>query len=600
MTLKAEVPDFRPDVMAETIDLRRSIHYSTLFRYVFGASAIIVAFVLKGQSLLPWPQFLIVTLVFLAAAATLHLLSHHGTSRIRAYRLQPYFDVGFAPFFFAVSGGYCSPISIVLLIAAMYNGLLFTNNKRLPDRLFLYPTASYLVVALLQKSGIFPWYDDGIGYGNGLFFFSTTAFVTLIFLTGYFMVRRVNARQIRILEEHTRSFALFLERYEEEERRCSHARKMEAIGRITRGITHDFNNNIAAISGYATMLKKKLDGNEQSQSYLRHILEASKHASEILERLSCNGKGDIIHPVPVDITETITTAVAKAIGGSDVNITISPSHPPAPLLSPGNSVKFQAVLASLLRNACDACIPPACTVTVASEIIILDNNDPLRHCFRLTNESYIRITVTDNGRGMTPEVLDRIFEPFFTTKPKGNSSGMELANVWSYVIDFKGAIDVRSRPGEGSTFHLYLPLIMSCDHVTHVDTSPATSYTQAVLIVDDEPAVREIYSNILQDNDYTVFTSNNGAEAMKLLDSGLQTIGLVMLDMMMPVMDGSATFCALRAKYPSIKVLFMSGYVDQEKITALLKEPGTAFFRKPCDDEHLLSLVQSMLSPSTA
>ena len=161
-------------------------------------------------------------------------------------------------------------------------------------------------------------------------------------------------------------------------------------------------------------------------------------------------------------------------------------------------------------------------------------------------------------------------------------------------------IEVRSAPGRGTTFRLFIPLVSAPRPSSPESTSPAIPLqppagTASIMIVDDEPSVREIYSDILIENGYTVRTCRDGGEAIRFFDEGGQAVDLVLLDMIMPRVNGKDTFLALRRRFPEMKVLFMSGLSDQDSIAELLREPATGFFQKPCDDEQLMEKVVSML-----
>jgi signal transduction histidine kinase/ActR/RegA family two-component response regulator len=554
----------------------------------------------NAREWLPWPWFLYGCGIVLVANLALHLFSLDSKNLPASYRLLPWFDIGFAPVLLATSGGALSPLIALFLLSVIASSLVITTDNHLPRYLFSASAAGYLGIALLQKSAMIPWVAAPAGTGTHQFFAFITVMVVLLHGAGYLLVRFVNKQHRRMIDALARSFTAFIEQRDDMARRCAHGKKMEAISRITGAIAHDFNNTIAAISGYASMLSKKLAGDEKCGSYISHIINASKQASVSLERFSRYGRAQqTFNPVPVDVNETIRSAVAKVAGECGPDCSISTSLSPVQQFTSGDPLQLRGNLICLLENAREACGNRG-KIVVAVDTTDIAENDPVRSCFPIPAGSYIHLTVRDNGRGMSSEVLDRLFEPFFTTKSRmSGNSDLGLTNVWRYVMEYHGAVDVQSHEQEGTTFHLYLPPFRQTAEpsAARQAANPVVQGTPSVkniLIIDDEPSVREIYSEILSDKQYSVFTACDGIEAVKLLETPPVPIHLVLLDMIMPGMDGAETFKVIRRNHPDIKVLFMSGIVNQEKMASLLNEPGTAFFQKPCDDEHLLAMVGSL------
>jgi len=391
------------------------------------------------------------------------------------------------------------------------------------------------------------------------------------------------------------------------EQQLAQSQKMQAIGHMAGGIAHDFNNIISAISGYAGLLKKRLPDDQRNLTFVEHIIEAGKHASTMTSQLSLLVKNDKPKAEPVDVHTVIKNTISMLQVNTTGSIKIATSLTANPSVTIGEETLLQNAIMNLGLNACDACVAGSGEVTISTTTSDLDTGNILCQSFSISAGQYVCIDVTDNGEGMTKEILSRIFEPYFTTKPKDKGTGLGLANVWKYVESYKGAIKVTSVPGAGTTFQVYLPL---SDRQTMVSTtSQFTKQHSAdhspdakknILIVDDEESVREIYSEILSDAGYKVITCNSGISALELVDSGDQVIDLVLLDIIMPGKSGPETFRELRLKRQDIKVILMSGMSINDKITQLTQEPGTFFFQKPCDDEQLLGYTKKMLSEPLA
>ena len=385
------------------------------------------------------------------------------------------------------------------------------------------------------------------------------------------------------------------------EHQLAHARKMEAIGQLAGGIAHDFNNIITAIGGYASLIKKKAAANEHSMKYVEHIINAGKHASIMINQLSLfvkNGKPRI---EPIDVHDIIQKSIAMLQSNLSSNITLSTDLKANPMTTFGDPTLLQNVFINLAINARDACEGREGLVSFATETVTIESSNTLCRTFSIGPGRYIRAIVGDNGCGMSQEMIEHIFEPYYTTKSKEKGSGLGLANVWRYIETFRGAIEVRSKSGQGTTFFLYLPLLnvlapQTLETPRGADViTPHQPAQQTILIADDEPSVREIYSEILADKGYKIYTCCDGREVIEFFESRNIPVDLVLLDVIMPNINGLDAFNVIRKLHPKMKILMMSGLTDQDKIDTLLNEPDTGFFQKPCDDELLVSNIRSML-----
>jgi two-component system cell cycle sensor histidine kinase/response regulator CckA len=211
--------------------------------------------------------------------------------------------------------------------------------------------------------------------------------------------------------------------------------------------------------------------------------------------------------------------------------------------------------------------------------------------------SYIRLTISDTGTGLSPEVRDRIFEPFFTTKAKGQGTGLGLSMVYGIIQNHGGMIEVQSHTGIGSTFTVFLPAIASAS-LNGEKLPPVPDIHQGqetILLVDDEEIIRELGIDILEDRGYRVFSASEGREAIRIYRERIREIDLVILDVMMPGIGGKETYRQLRAINPQVKVLLSSGYSTNREVGEILKQGVSGFVQKPYREEELAAKVREVL-----
>jgi two-component system cell cycle sensor histidine kinase/response regulator CckA len=207
------------------------------------------------------------------------------------------------------------------------------------------------------------------------------------------------------------------------------------------------------------------------------------------------------------------------------------------------------------------------------------------------------LTVSDTGHGMTPEVKARLFEPFFTTKPTTQNTGLGLATVYGIVVQSGGYIWVDSEPGKGTTFRICLPLVELEEGAGEAPPPPVKSKPghEKILLVEDEDAVRSVASRVLLNQGYTILQARNGKEALELLQDLGETLDLVLTDVVMPDMSGPTLAQQLRARWPTLKLLYMSGYAVGDKVPSSSEQAGDSFLQKPFSAEDLVHKVREVL-----
>jgi CheY-like chemotaxis protein len=278
--------------------------------------------------------------------------------------------------------------------------------------------------------------------------------------------------------------------------------------------------------------------------------------------------------------------------GEDVELRIRP----APGLGHvrADPSQLEQVVMNLAVNARDA-MPGGGRLTIETADVELDERYAREH-MAVAPGPYVRLAVSDTGSGMTPEVRARIFEPFFTTKERGKGTGLGLSTVYGIVKQSGGYIWVYSEPGVGTTFKIYLPRVSApCDAAETAAGPRAARGSETVLLVEDEPTVRSLAQKVLERHGYRVLSARNSADAVRLATGRPQPIPLLLTDVVMPGGSGPALAERLRADWPELRVLFMSGYTEYAAERAALVGPGSGFLEKPFLPDALARKVREML-----
>lgn len=384
------------------------------------------------------------------------------------------------------------------------------------------------------------------------------------------------------------------------EMQLAHAHKMAAIGQLVGGVAHDFNNMINTISGYANLLHSKLDSNSPFRNHVQHIITASGRTADLVSQLTQFARRGMAHLQLVNVHDLLDETIVflgRTIGR---NIAIVKRYAAQNPVTAGEAALLQSVFLNLGINARDAMDGKGGEILFTTSDAILDATGTLCQSFNIEPGSYLCIGVSDTGRGMSEEALGHLFEPFYTTKPRGKGTGLGLANVWGYIENFKGAIEVRSEEKKGTTFTLYLPLAgnmarlsMPMENGRPLSQS-APGIIKKVLVVDDEPSLRDICSEILTSGGYACSLCENGVDAVDFMKKEGDSVDLAIVDMMMPRMNGYDTFYELRKINPALKIILTSGFLHDKEFKDILKEPNTAFIHKPFTEQKLLDEIKSL------
>jgi signal transduction histidine kinase len=373
------------------------------------------------------------------------------------------------------------------------------------------------------------------------------------------------------------------------------AQKMEAIGQLAGGVAHDFNNILCAIIGFATLLEMSMKKDDPSRRHLEQILSAADRATSLTQGLLTFSRKQILNPQPTNlnsIVHRIERMLARLIT-EDIELRLFLSDQELNVLV--DTGQIDQVLLNLATNARDA-MPHGGVLTIKTKEAD-PPDDFLAESASLPSTRYAQITVTDTGSGMEKETREKIFEPFFTTKDVGKGTGLGLSMVYGIVKQHNGHINVSSELGEGTTFRIYLPM------TPEENLSPATSDqpsqpvagSETILVVEDNPEVRNLSRTVLETFGYRIIEGVDGEDAVDQFSRNLHDIDLVVMDVVMPKMNGQQAYREISKVRPGVKVLFMSGHTaDIIKEKGILTD-GCNFIHKPVTPMELLRKIRLLL-----
>jgi two-component system, cell cycle sensor histidine kinase and response regulator CckA len=339
------------------------------------------------------------------------------------------------------------------------------------------------------------------------------------------------------------------------------AQKMESIGRLAGGVAHDFNNLLTVINGYSDVLMHQLKS--PVRKYAEQINKAGESAASLTRQLLAFSRMEATNPESVPLNRIVAESqdMLGRLLGEHIEMKTNLQASPDEVLANPNQI--HQCLMNLVVNACDA-MPAGGQLTIETGDVDVSREDfPIGS--NGTPGPHVRLTVRDTGIGMDQETSQRIFEPFFTTKEKGRGTGLGLSTVYGIVSQWQGFLKVRSVPGRGSEFSIYLPLNVTVNpsrKAPDADVGALPAASETVLVVEDQEIVREFIVESLRTHGYEVLEARNGVEALQVIERNGAGIDLMMTDMMMPGMGGKELAARVHVVCPSIKVLFMTGYAE--------------------------------------
>lgn len=377
------------------------------------------------------------------------------------------------------------------------------------------------------------------------------------------------------------------------EAQLARAQRMEAVGRLAGGISHDFNNMLTVIHSTADMVFDRLPKDDPLREDIREIARAADRAASLTRQLLAFSRKQVLTPLVMNLNECASEVVRmlRRLIGEDIEI-VTALHGGIGMVmaDPG---QMEQVLMNLAINARDA-MPRGGTLRIATANATVD--ETVAAHLGIAPGAYVMLTVQDNGCGIAPELLDRIFEPFFSTKAEtGNGTGLGLATVYGIVQQSQGAIAVKSEVGSGSTFTVYLP--RSDDAVT--TRNPETldrprAQSETILVVEDDRAIRALVERALDKAGYSVLVADSAADALQIVEKNPQ-ITLLFTDVVMPGMNGPELAERVLAMRPGMRVLFTSGYADDKVFQNSGTPQGAHFLPKPYSFAGLASKIREAL-----
>ncbi len=400
-------------------------------------------------------------------------------------------------------------------------------------------------------------------------------------------------RMVDSIEEHITKIKKHQKETQRLENQLRQSQKMEAIGLLAGGIAHDFNNIMSAILGYTNLLQIQFKDNKEAKNRLDQIVSAIERGARLIRVLLTFSRKQSVNPRIIDLNEIISniSKLLRRLIGEDIRLNVKFSNEPATIVA--DVTNIEQVVMNLITNARDA-MPQGGEITIEIGILNLDRKiDPENY---VTNGKYVLLRVADTGAGIEPDILDKIFDPFFTTKEFGKGTGLGLSVVYSIVKQHKGFIEVKSEKNKGTVFDIYFPFQ---EEVSSIDTSVENQDfleggSETILLVEDDPDIRNSLRFILERYGYKVFEASNGLEGYNVFEANKDKIDLIISDVVMPELSGVKMYEKILELNNKIKIIFMSGYNEEILEERTSKNLEVVF--KPIPPAELLKKIREKLT----
>lgn len=412
---------------------------------------------------------------------------------------------------------------------------------------------------------------------------------------GLLIERDAGGRPLRMVGTHS---SIQERKRAEEERQLlqaqlAHAQKMECVGRLAGGIAHDFNNLMSVILLNGESAIDELNSGASAVASVTAMQQAAEKAVALTRQLMAFSHKQMLQTEVLNLNSVVAESerLIRRLIGEDIGLVVSPAR--FPVLVNADRGQLDQIIVNLAVNARDA-MPEGGTLTIETAVVESGDND-MRPAADVAPASYAVLTVADSGIGMDEETQAQIFEPFFTTKEVGKGTGLGLSVVYGIVRQGNGFIKVRSKPGQGTEFRIYLPVTRDASKpAIEIQSAPIRGGFETILLVEDEPALREKLSEILNAAGYKLLIAGSGDEGLRLAFRDTSPIHLLLTDIVMPGISGPQLARRIQAVRRETRVLYMSGYPDADE-TATVFQAGLSFIAKPFTKDTLLQRLRQVL-----
>ncbi|HUR93503.1 MAG TPA: PAS domain S-box protein [Gemmatimonadales bacterium] len=387
------------------------------------------------------------------------------------------------------------------------------------------------------------------------------------------------------------------------EEQLAQAQKLQAVGTLAGGVAHEVNNQLMAVLGFGEFVTKELGPAHPQAKDVEEMIRAAMRAAQVAQQLLTFSRRQVNQVRPLNVHEAVTALapVLERLLGADKTLSVLPDRSRSQVMA--DPTQVDQVLINLAANARDAMGTNAAgRLTIVTDEVDLDDSYGRAHGLKhVVPGPYVRLTVSDTGCGMDRATLGKVFEPFFTTKPVGSGTGLGLSTVYGIVKQHDGFIWAYSEPGLGTTIKIYLPAVAaSSAGVAELKVEPPAERKLLepglVLVVEDEPAVRQLVRRCLEAVGLTVLEAENGNQALDVVSMRRERPKLVLTDVIMPGLNGRELSERLATAQPGLPVLFMSGYTGDDVLARSLLPETAAFIQKPFAPEELVARVRTMLA----
>jgi two-component system cell cycle sensor histidine kinase/response regulator CckA len=379
------------------------------------------------------------------------------------------------------------------------------------------------------------------------------------------------------------------------EEQLRQSQKLEAVGQLAGGVAHDFNNLLTVITGYSDIVMRRIGEGDPNHSKIEEIKRAADRAASLTRQLLAFSRKQVLQPKVFNLNDLVADMgkMLRRLIGEDIELATTLTGDVAQInADPG---QIEQVLMNLVVNARDA-MPGGGKITIETAHVEIDKAYAGMHV-AVQPGPYAMLAVSDTGSGMDADTRKHIFEPFFTTKEQGKGTGLGLSMVYGIVKQSGGNIWVYSEPDQGTVFKIYLPTAAQEAGALRADAeySALLGGSETILLVEDEPQIRQMAFEFLSERGYNVLMSSDGIAALGMLEQDQQPIHLILTDVVMPQMSGRELAERLVILKPESKVLYMSGYTNDAIINHGVLDAGTWFIQKPFSPEALARKVREVL-----